>query len=89
MRNCLTCPLRALCRRVPANLAQGAAEFWFGEDTEETAERVLGALSPNEIERIAKLALIEIDPETDCRAIAKEELIAAIEEMNWTRPALQ
>lgn len=89
MRNCLNCPLRAFCRRTPAELLDCAVDLHFDKGSDEIANRVLGALEPREVERIARDALITLDPATDFRAIAKEVLVEAIEAMDWSeRPAL-
>lgn len=83
MRSCLTCPLRAYCRRTPAELTAGLTEFFLGEDPALIAERVLHCLDPIEIKQIGLAAMIEVDPEVDLRSIAKAELIQAIEAGDW------
>lgn len=89
MRNCLTCPFRALCRRTPAELLATTSEVYFDRCPAENVDRVLAMLEPLEIERIARDTLITLDPATDWREIAKGELLAAYEAGDWEdRPAL-
>lgn len=90
MPNCINCPFRAGCRPSAARLLECAVELGYDDTSAGMADRVLKELTPLQIERIAMAALITMDPATDCRAIVKAELIAALDAADWdTRPALQ
>lgn len=90
MHKCVNCPFFSSCRQSPVDLLDFAVRLHVGESPFEIADRVLAALTPHQLERIALETLITLEPATDCRAIAKEEIVAAVEAMDWdTRGSLQ